>query len=380
MHLDHLSLTNFKNIEETHLDFSPKINCFLGNNGMGKSNLLDAIFYLSFCRSFSGVTDRMLIRRGEDFAIARARYSRRDSVEELTLGLSGGKRKSLKRGGKEYSRLSDHIGLFPIVMSAPQDIDLIRGAGEERRRWMNMVISQSDKRYLDALIRYNAGLEQRNRMLRDGIVDHTLYEALEMTMEMAAAYIHSTRSRWVSELSRLTDRYYSAIAGDDAEEVSLTFRGSLDAPEAGSEKSLIKMLDSARRHDEIVRHTSVGPHRDDIDISLEGMSMRRTGSQGQCKTFTTALRLAQYDFLREASGLRPMLLLDDVFDKLDSSRVERIMTLVTGNEFGQIFVTDTNRKHLDEIMAHTAGNYSMWSVRHGRFTPILSPTDDQPTT
>ncbi|MDE6100536.1 MAG: DNA replication and repair protein RecF, partial [Paramuribaculum sp.] len=167
-------------------------------------------------------------------------------------------------------------------------------------------------------------------------------------------------------------RYYTAIAGDGAEAVSLTFRGSLDATDAGEEKSLGRLLDSARRHDEIVRHTSVGPHRDDIDITLEGMSMRRTGSQGQCKTFTTALRLAQYDFLREASGLRPMLLLDDVFDKLDSSRVERIMTLVTGNSFGQIFVTDTNRKHLDEIMSHTSGDYSMWSVECGTFTPIVS--------
>lgn len=369
MRLDSLSLTNFKNIAEARLEFSPKINCFLGNNGMGKSNLLDAIFYLSFCRSFSGVTDAMLLRRGEDFAMARALYTRRDATEELTLGMARGRRKSLKRGGKEYARLSEHIGLFPIVMSAPQDIDLIRGAGEERRRWMNMVISQSDKRYLDALMRYNSGLEQRNRLLRAGIVDHTLYEAIEMALSASATYIHEARTRWVDELSRLAGNYYTAIAGDGSENVNLHYKGSLDSPEAGDEHSLAKLLDNARRHDEMVRHTSVGPHRDDIEITLDGMPMRRTGSQGQCKTFTTALRLAQYDFLRQSSGLRPLLLLDDVFDKLDAARVERIMTLVTGEEFGQIFVTDTNRKHLDEIMAHTPGHYRLWTVDNGTITP-----------
>ena len=369
MRLDSLSLTNFKNIAEARLEFSPKINCFLGNNGMGKSNLLDAIFYLSFCRSFSGVTDAMLLRRGEDFAMARALYTRRDATEELTLGMARGRRKSLKRGGKEYARLSEHIGLFPIVMSAPQDIDLIRGAGEERRRWMNMVISQSDKRYLDALMRYNSGLEQRNRLLRAGIVDHTLYEAIEMALSASATYIHEARTRWVDELSRLAGNYYTAIAGDGSENVNLHYKGSLDSPEAGDEHSLAKLLDNARRHDEMVRHTSVGPHRDDIEITLDGMPMRRTGSQGQCKTFTTALRLAQYDFLRQSSGLRPLLLLDDVFDKLDAARVERIMTLVTGEEFGQIFVTDTNRKHLNEIMTHTPGHYRLWTVDNGTFTP-----------
>ena len=370
MHLDHLSLTNFKNIGAASLDFSPGINCFLGNNGMGKSNLLDAIFYLSFCRSFAGVTDSMLMRRGEDFLMAKALYTRNGIAEELALGMARGRRKSLKRGGKEYSRLSEHIGLFPLVMSAPLDIDLIRGAGEERRRWMNMVISQSDKRYLDSLIRYNSGLEQRNRLLRGGLVDHTLYEAIEVNMEASARYIHSARAAWVDELSGLAGRYYSEIAGETGEEVTLRFRGSLDAPEAGDDRSLMRLLDAARRHDETVRHTSVGPHRDDIDISLCGMPMRRTGSQGQCKTFTTALRLAQYEFLRRATGLRPLLLLDDVFDKLDAARVERIMTLVTADDFGQIFVTDTNRKHLDEIMAHTPAQRALWAVDNGCFTPI----------
>ena len=365
MELCHLTLTNFKNIAEASLDFSPKINCLLGNNGMGKSNLLDAIHYLSFCKSFTGMTDAMLIRRGEDFATARARYIRRNTPEELTLGMARGKRKSLRRGGKEYQRLSEHIGTFPLVMAAPQDIDLINGPGEERRRWMDMVISQSDPQYLDALIRYNASLEQRNRLLREGSVDHTLYEAIELTMEMAATLLTSRRARWVESLTELFARYHSAIAGT-SEEVSIAYRNSIadsGAPTLGA------ALDAARRHDEIVRHTSVGPHRDDIELTINEMPLRRSGSQGQCKTFVIALRLAQYDFLHRAMGMRPLLLLDDIFDKLDRQRVERIMNLVTSSDFGQIFVTDTNRKHLDDIMSHTGGDYRMWTVENGIFIP-----------
>ena len=369
MYLKRLSLTNFKNIAETQLEFSEKINCLLGNNGMGKSNLLDAVYFLSFCKSFSGMTDAQLIRRGEDFAIAKANYIRRETPEELQLGLAKNRRKTLKRGGKEYQRLSQHIGTFPLVMAAPQDIDLIRGSGEERRRWADMVISQGDARYLDSLIRYNAALEQRNRLLRAGIVDHTLYEAIEAVMDIAARYIYQQRSQWVSKLQDIFARYYSAIAAD-GEIVSLAYRGCLDNAQDGS---LAGLLDQTRRHDEIVKYTSVGPHRDDIEFSIEGMPLRRSGSQGQCKTFTIALRLAQYEFLREATGLRPILLLDDIFDKLDADRVGRIMELVTDPAFGQIFVTDTNRQHLDDIIGRLqADDYRLWSVQSGVFTPITA--------
>lgn len=367
MHLDHLTLTNFKNIAELSLDFSPKINCFMGLNGMGKSNLLDAVYMLSFTRSFTGMTDAMVIRRGETFATARALYTRRGEPEELTLGITPGRRKSLKRGGKEYKRISEHIGCFPVVLAAPHDIDLIRGSGEERRRWMDMVISQSDARYLDSLIRYNTALEQRNRLLRDGVVDHNLYLAVELTLDMAAQYIHNARQAWTERLATLVDRYYTAISGPDAEHVSMCYQGSLAAnPQAG----LQPLLDSARRHDEIVKHTSVGPHRDDIEMLIEGMPMRRAASQGQSKTFTIALRLAQYEFLQQATSLKPLLLLDDIFDKLDAERVERIMNLVTESSFGQIFITDTNRKHLDSIMSRTGGDYRMWEVNGGQFTPL----------
>ena len=362
--LKHLSLTNFKNIPEARLEFSGKVNCFLGNNGMGKSNMLDAIYFLSFCKSFSRVPDRMLIRRGEDFAIAKGSYVRKGIDEELSLGLSATRRKTLKRGGKEYERLSAHIGSFPLVMVAPQDIDLIRESGEERRHWIDVVISQSDPVYLDHLIRYTRSLEQRNRLLREGSVDPHLYAAVETVMDMSADYIHSARSRRLSELTKIFNRYYSAIAGSDGETVNLTYESGLNRDGA----TLQTLMDEARRHDEIVKHTSVGIHRDDIGMTLDSMPMRRTGSQGQCKTFTIALRLAQYDFLHRATGMRPLLLLDDIFDRLDASRVERIMNLVTSDSFGQIFITDTNRTHLDEIMHRTGGDYRMWSVDNGIFS------------
>lgn len=365
MILQRLAIDNFKNIAQARLEFSPKANCLLGNNGMGKSNLLDAIYYLSFCKSFNGVNDSLLIKRNEDFCIANASYLRRGVEEELSLGMTHGKRKSLKRKGKEYQRLSQHIGLFPLVMIAPNDIDLIRGNSDERRKFIDMIISQSNHNYLDQLIRYNKSLEQRNKLLRDGCVDHNLYLAIELTMGMAADYINSQRKEWIAKLSEIFNRYYNAIAGD-GEQVELSYESQLNEPGTTFEA----LLDSARRHDEIVRHTSVGIHRDDIAMMISGMPVRRVGSQGQCKTFTIALRLAQYEMLNLATSLKPLLLLDDIFDKLDASRVERIMEIVMCDTFGQIFITDTNRTHLDSIIGRTSGDYRIWEVVNGNFNPI----------
>lgn len=368
MVLKSLSIDNFKNIRHARLEFSPKVNGLLGNNGMGKSNLLDAIFTLSFGRSFCGVQDKMLLTRGEQFTMVKGSYERRGLDEDLTLGLTEGRRKSLKRKGKEYQKLSDHIGSFPLVLVSPSDVDLVRESADERRRWMDMVISQSDARYLDALIRYGRGLEQRNRLLKDGVVDHTLYDAVEAMMDPAADYIYRARCRWVDRLLPIFSRHYRLISGEQ-EEPGLRYVSRL------AEAPLSRLMDEARRHDEIVRHTSVGPHRDDIELTLNGMEMRRTGSQGQCKTFVIALRLAQYEFLREATGMKPLLLLDDIFDKLDAERVTRIVGLVDNAEFGQIFITDTNRSHLDEIMSRTGGDYRLWEVADGTFTPLHHEKD-----
>lgn len=364
MYLKSLSITNFKNIEEARLDFSRGVNGLLGNNGMGKSNMLDAIYFLSFCRSFTGLTDQGVMRRGADFFSLHGKYERHGADEEVSAGMNRGKRKVIKRKGKEYDRLSQHIGVFPAVLVAPRDIELITGPGEERRRLMDMVISQSDTAYLDALIRYGRSLEQRNKLLRAHVVDHNLYEAIEISLSMAAKRIHETRQAWLPKFSGLLSHYYSAIAGD-GETAAVTLRSH-----QGDEPDLMKLLDSARRHDEAVGYTSVGPHRDDLTITVDGLEARRSASQGQCKSVTLGMRLAQYDFLRDATGLKPLFLLDDIFDKLDATRVQRIVEIVKSDKFGQIFITDTNRDHLDNILRESGGDRAMWHVDKGVFTPF----------
>ena len=364
MLLNSLAITNFKNIAAARLEFSGKINCLLGNNGMGKSNLLDAIYCLSFTKSFSGLTDMQLIRRGEAFATLRGLYTRRGTDEELAMGLQPGRRKSFRRKGKEYDRLSAHIGAFPLVLVSPADGELITGTSEVRRRFMDQVIAQTDAVYLDALIRYGHALQQRNRMLRDHCVDHSLYEAVETAMEAAADVITRRRAAWVKRLTGIFTPRYRAIA--DAPEAPAVELRSHTAGEGAP--SLRQLFDSTRRHDEALGHTSVGPHRDDLALTLDGMDVRRTASQGQQKTYVIALRLAQYEFMTRATGMKPLLLLDDIFDKLDARRVESLVEIVSSDMFGQIFITDTNRSHLDSIMERSGGDHRSWLVTDGAFT------------
>lgn len=364
MILKSLNITNYKNIGQARLLFSQKLNCFVGDNGMGKSNLLDAIYYLSFCRSFVGAPDNLVIRRGEDFALLQGEYQRGDSAEDLSIALGGPRRKSVKRSGKEYKRLSDHIGRYPVVLVSPSDMDLVTGTPEVRRRFMDMVISQGDARYLDALIKYENALGNRNKLLRDGETDHALYQAYESAMDMYAACITDTRRAFVARLSQIHRGYYGDIIDGD-EVTSLSLATALD-DEPGT--PLADILDHRRDRDRLLGFTSIGPHRDDIEMTLDGMPLRRTASQGQAKTFTIALRLAQYDFLAEKTGLRPLLLLDDIFDKLDAHRVENIIALVCNSRFGQIFITDTNRKHLDEILAQNPAEHALWNVADGTFS------------
>ena len=364
MILKSLALTDFKNIEGASLEFSPKINCFLGDNGMGKSNLLDALYFMSLCKSFTGANDRMLVRRGAEFAALKGNYFRRGLDEEVSVGLRPGQRKVFKRSGKAYQRLAEHLGVFPVVLLSPADMELTVGEPAERRRFIDQIIAQRDARYFDALLRYNGALEQRNRLLRDENEDAGLYDALEAQLEMAAEYIVARRKENIAELQGIFQPYYQAISngGEEAkiEYVTTEYEGGLAAH-----------LAKNRRRDMALHHTASGPHRDDISFTVDDMPVRRTASQGQAKTFTTALRFAQYELLREALGIKPLLLLDDIFDKLDAGRVERIIKLVGSSDtFGQIFITDTNRRHLDETVAAMRGteSYRLWSVDHGAFT------------
>lgn len=365
MYLDRINILNFKNIADATLNFSPRVNCFLGLNGMGKSNLLEAIYYLSFSRSFSGVSDSALIRHNEEMMLIQGHYQTTlGSEENISCGIVKGKRKTLKRNGKEYGKLSEHIGQFPAVIVSPQDNNLITGTGEERRKLIDMVISQSDKTYLSLLIRYNKALEQRNKMLRIGFRDKLLYESIEAQMSETATLIHKTRSEWVLHISPIFTKYYSRIAST-GEIASIAYKSILN------NQSTKEVFEQYRAKDEVLGFTSQGIHRDDLEMKLGDYNIRRLGSQGQLKTYTIALRFAIFESLKEKSPTTPLLLLDDIFDKLDADRVERIMEIVSQQgTFGQIFITDTNRKHLDEILQQIGSEHKLISVTNGRFLPI----------
>ena len=367
MTLEQLTIMNYKNIVEAQLQFSPKVNCLIGNNGMGKTNVLDAIYYLSYCKSFTSNNDHSAaINHQAPFMMLQGRYSRRGSTEEISLSVQRGKRKTVKRNGKDYKRLSEHLGLLPLVMVSPLDWDLIRGGGEERRRLMDQIISQGNHQYLDALIRYNKALEQRNSMIKHDYRDPLLYESVEQAMDSAAIVLHQARKQWLDEFSPIFMRYYQAIAGD-AEQVRLSYKSHL------SEMTMQQLLNANRDRDMIMGYTTRGVHRDDIDLWLGEHLMRKTGSQGQCKTYTIALRMAQFEFLKKYTGTTPILLLDDIFDKLDEQRVVSIINVVSNSkDFGQIFITDTNRTHLDEIISMMSGDYTMFAVDNGAITPIAS--------
>ncbi|MBQ4366986.1 MAG: DNA replication and repair protein RecF [Muribaculaceae bacterium] len=362
MRLNSLQILNYKNIAEARLDFSPKVNCLIGNNGMGKTNVLDAIYYLSMCKSHMNQADSSVIMHDAPFMMLQGHYTRRGVDEDITISLQRGKRKVVRRGGKEYQRLSQHIGMLPIVMIAPLDWDLIRGGGEERRRLMDTIISQSDKDYLEALIRYNKAVEHRNSMIRNEMRDPLLYETVEQVMCDCATRIHSTRARWVERFTPIFMEYYRAVAGD-GEIVHMTYESHLN------NATMLDVLNACRERDMILGYTTRGVHRDDIDLLLGDHPMRRTGSQGQCKTYTIALRLAQFDFIKAESTTTPILLLDDIFDRLDAHRVERIIDVVSSDRFGQIFITDTNRTHLDEIIRRQSGDYRMMTVANGEVIP-----------
>ena len=372
MTLEQLTIMNYKNIVEAQLQFSPKVNCLIGNNGMGKTNVLDAIYYLSYCKSFTSNNDHSAaINHQAPFMMLQGRYSRRGSTEEISLSVQRGKRKTVKRNGKDYKRLSEHIGLLPLVMISPLDWDLIRGSGDERRRLMDQIISQGNKQYLDALIRYNKALEQRNSMIRNDYRDPLLYETVEQTMSGTAAVLFKARQQWLEEFTPIFMRYYNAIAGD-SEQVRLSYKSHL------GELSMQQVLNANRDRDMIMGYTTRGVHRDDIDLWLGNHPMRKTGSQGQCKTYTIALRMAQFEFLKKYTHTTPILLLDDIFDKLDESRVVSIINVVSNSpDFGQIFITDTNRTHLDEIILLMSGDYAMMEVDNGVIKPIASRQEVQ---
>ncbi len=365
MFLKQISIVNYKNIGQADFIFSTKINCFLGNNGMGKTNILDAIYYLSFCKSFCNTIDNQNISHDQEFFMIQGFYNLSEKEEEVYCGMKRKQKKQFKRNKKEYVRLSDHIGLLPLVMISPEDSTLILGGSEERRKFIDQVISQSDKLYLDALIRYNKALFQRNAMLKNDSSEReiSLMEILEEQMNHSADYIYAKRCQFITDFTPIFQEYYNFIC-DGNEQVTLLYDSHL------KEGNLTEQLRLSRAKDRILGYTTKGIHKDDLEMQLGDYPLKRVGSQGQNKTYLIALKLSQFMFLKRASNTTPILLLDDIFDKIDALRVEKIIRLVSGETFGQIFITDTNRKYLDEIIAEAHQNYHLYQVENGNFTQL----------
>lgn len=361
MKLEQLFIQNYRNIVQADLSFSPKLNCFVGDNGMGKTNLLDSIYYLSFCRSSINHQDSQIVRHGAPCFQIQGSYIREDSTP-MTVGCVAGTgtRKQFRRDRKEYQRYSDHIGLIPLVMISPSDTELISGGSEERRKFMDMVISQYDTSYLKNLIDYGKALSQRNALLKmEAEPDPELFLMWEQMMDSAGTEVYNKRRDFVEKLVPLFNSVYSGI-GEQGEDVSLEYVSHL------SRGGLLDQLTSNRVKERIVGYSLHGIHKDELEMNLSGYPIRREGSQGQNKSYLTALKLAQYMLLDETCGKKPLLLLDDIFDKLDARRVGRILDMVSDDSrFGQVFITDVSRNHLDGILDNIGCDYSLFTVESG---------------
>lgn len=360
MILKRISILNYKNLEQVELSFSPKLNCFFGQNGMGKTNLLDAVYFLSFCKSAGNPIDSQNICHDADFFVIQGFYEAADGTpEEIYCGMKRRQKKQFKRNKKEYTRLSDHIGFLPLVMVSPADSELIVGGSDERRRFMDVVISQYDKEYLDALIRYNKALVQRNTLLKsEQPVEEELFLVWEEMMAQAGEVVFRKREAFIREFIPIFQSFYSFIS-QDREKVGLSYDSH------ARDASLLEVLKESRARDQIMGYSLRGVHKDELNMLLGDFPIKREGSQGQNKTYLVALKLAQFDFLKRTGTTVPLLLLDDIFDKLDASRVEQIIKLVAGDSFGQIFITDTNREHLDRILHKVGSDYKMFRVEQG---------------
>ncbi len=343
MILQSLNILNYRNIREASLEFSPKLNCFVGLNGQGKTNVLDAIYLLSFTKSAYTSQDSLNITHGEEMAMVQGNYG------EFTIscGLRKGVKKQFRKDKKDYPRLLDHIGLIPLVMVCPADHQLIEEGSDERRRFMDVVIGQRNRKYLDCLATYNALLKQRNALLKQYADAPTppddLLEVLEWQMIEPAEYIFRARTEFFKEFEPYFQEVYKVISGS-AEAPALRYISQLQ------DRELREAYTRTRQRDLILGWTSQGPHKDDLDMRLGDYPLKQVGSQGQQRTFVLAMKLAQALYLADSTGEAPILLLDDIFDRLDSERVERIVAMVQGEQFGQIFITDTDRQHLTDII------------------------------
>ncbi len=359
MHLKKLSLTNFKNYSQASLEFSPKINCIVGNNGVGKTNILDAIHYLSLTKSFFNNIDSVSIMHGEEFFIIQGLFVKEGEEDNIFCSFHRQKQKVLKRNGKEYERLSDHVGRYPVVMISPADSALIIEGSEERRKFMNKIISQYNAEYLDSVLNYNKALQQRNRLLRDfsfsGNFDDEMLSVWDAQLIKYGNVVYSERYLLVNELTPVFQEYYSLVS-NQKEKVKLKYRSHL------SDGDFSGILRNTIGKDRALEYTTAGIHKDDLMFEMDGYSVRSLGSQGQQKSYLVALKLAKFDYIKRKAGFSPILLLDDIFDKFDAERVAQIIRLVGNHRFGQIFITDTHQDRLQTILNTIETDYSLFRI------------------
>lgn len=362
MYLKDLSILNFKNYEEAKLAFSTEINCFLGPNGSGKTNLLDAIFYLAFCKSFFNPADSQLVKDEASFFVVEGSFDRKDKEEKIYCGLKKGQKKQFKRNKKQYEKLADHIGLVPLVMISPSDAQLISEGSDVRRKFLDLIISQYDRQYLDELIKYNRALSQRNRLLKKFMeVRKFDEESLKLWDEQLILHgepIFQSRKAFVEKFIPLFQTNYDFIS-DQKEKVSLIYNSQL------SDDSFEDILIKARDKDRRLTYSTAGVHKDDLEFTIRDMPLKKFGSQGQQKTFLLSLKLAQAEFLKDEKDVPPILLLDDIYDKLDEARVARLMEIVQKDWFGQVFISDTHLDRLPKLFDDLGTDYKAFSVNQG---------------
>ena len=362
MFLKQLSLINFKNYASFEAGFSEKINCFVGNNGMGKTNLLDAIYYLSFCKSFFNSIDSQNIKHNEGFFVLQGSFNKFGEEIEVYCGIKRNQKKIFKKNKKEYERLSDHIGQFPLVMISPDDAELINGSSEIRRKFLDSIISQYDKLYLDKLISYNQVLKQRNALLKQFYENKSFdSETLEIWDEQLIIHgriIIDIREDFLLQFIPIFNRHYQFIS-NSAENVTLSYENSL------GERDFKTALLTCLPRDRALHYTTVGPHKDDLEFAIDGFNLKKFASQGQQKSYLLALKLAQLEFIKEKKNTKPLLLLDDVYDKLDEERFTKLIEMVSSEDFGQVFITDTHAERMQKLFNEKQIDHKVFLVENG---------------
>lgn len=362
MWLKNITLLNFKNYATAELRFAKTVNAFVGNNGAGKTNLLDAIHYLCLCKSYFNPIDSQQIKANEDIFLIQGDFDRKEKNEKITCGLKRNQKKQFKRNKKEYDKLANHIGLFPLVMISPYDVNLIMDGSEERRKFIDNVISQTDSNYLDELILYNKHLLNRNSLLKQVAVtrklDVTLLEILNEQLIFSGNKIFEKRKQFLLDFIPLFNQHYTYIT-DDAEQVSLSYQSQLN------EQSFSDLLAQSVERDRILERTTTGIHKDELLFTIGEMPLKKFGSQGQQKSFLIALKLAQYSYLQKVRDFKPLLLLDDIFDKLDDLRVRKLMKMVSHHDFGQIFITDTGKDRVLSVFKEIDVEVTLFEVDNG---------------